>query len=256
MKKKLYKKGLSKAPRAVLRRKAKNINKLAYLSFVMAIVSFLLVNPFVSFRELSEKIANFPNKVEEKTFSFFDWSEAQLTSWPILAWNDRNEDSWQDKEAGQSALQEVIEVDLASLDFSIEIPAIEVNEKVTSNVNPNITAEYEEALEEGVAHAKGSAFPGQEKLIYIFGHSTDGLWNVEAYNAVFYKIKDLEVDDKIILHFGEENYNYQVVAKDVIKSTNIDFVNSKANQDLLILQTCWPPGTSWQRLFITAVPVK
>ena len=255
MKKKVYKKGPSKAPRAVLKRKAKGLNKLAYLSFVMAFFSFLLVNPFSSFKELSENISNFPRNVEEKTFSFFDWSEAQLSSWPVLAWNNR-EDSWADKEAGQSALAEIELIDYASLDFSIEIPAIEVNEKVSSNVNPNIASEYKIALEEGVAHAKGSAFPGQDKLVYIFGHSTDGIWNVEAYNAVFYQIKDLEMGDEIILHLGDDNFKYEVVAKDVIKSTDIDFVNNKQDENLLILQTCWPPGTSWQRLFITAVPVE
>ena len=84
--------------------------------------------------------------LKKKTFSFFDWSEAQLSSWPVLAWNNR-EDSWADKEAGQSALAEIELIDYASLDFSIEIPAIEVNEKVSSNVNPNIASEYKIALE-------------------------------------------------------------------------------------------------------------
>ena len=107
-----------------------------------------------------------------------------------------------------------------------------------------------------MAHAKGSAFPGQDKLVYIFGHSTDGIWNVEAYNAVFYQIKDLEMGDEIVLHLGDDDFKYEVVAKDVIKSTDIDFVNSKQDENLLILQTCWPPGTSWQRLFVTAVPVE
>ena len=255
MKKKVYKKGPSLASRAVLRRKAKGLNKLAYLSFLMAFISFFLINPFSSVTELSEKISNFPKNFEERTFSFFDWSEAQLSSWPVLAWNNK-EDSWADKEAGQSALAELEVIDYASMDFSIEIPAIEVNEKVTSNVNPNKVNEYETALEEGVAHAKGSAFPGQDKLIYIFGHSTDGIWNVEAYNAVFYQIKDLEINDEIILHLGEDDFKYIVIAKDVIKSTDIDFVNTKKDENLLILQTCWPPGTSWQRLFITAEPVK
>lgn len=254
MKKRVYKKGPSKAPRAVLKRKAKGLNKLAYLSFLMAIFSFFLVNPFSSFVELADKFSNFPKNVEERTFNFFDWSETQLSSWPVLAWNNK-EDSWSDKEAGQSALAELEAVDYASLDFSIEIPAIEVDEKVTSNVNPNIVSEYKTALEEGVAHAKGSAFPGQDKLVYIFGHSTDGIWNVEAYNAVFYQIKDLEMGDEIILHLGDDDFKYEVIAKDVIKSTDIDFVNNKKDENLLILQTCWPPGTSWQRLFITALPV-
>ena len=119
MKKRIYKKGPSKAPRAILKRKANGLNRLAYLSFAMALFSFLLFNPFSFLKELSENFSNFPKNVEEKTFNFFDWSEAQLSSWPVLAWNNK-EDSWSDKEAGQSALAEIELIDYASLDFSIE----------------------------------------------------------------------------------------------------------------------------------------
>jgi LPXTG-site transpeptidase (sortase) family protein len=268
MKKRIYKKGPSLAPRAILRRKAKKLNKLAYLSFVFAFLFIFLVNPFLSIRDLTSKfknlatqftdftikIANFPQKVEENTFNFFDWTQEQLINYPILAWNETEANGPKaDKEAGQSALVDTNQ--LAELVFSIEIPSLELNEKVSSNVNPNIAREYKEALEEGVAHAKGSAFPGQEKMIYIFGHSTDGLWNVEAYNAVFYQIKELEIGDKVILHLGDQSFEYRVSASEVIASTDVDFVNDKQDQNILLLQTCWPPGTSWQRLFVTAEPV-
>jgi len=261
MKKRIYKKGLSLAPRAILRRKVKKLNKLAYFSFVFAFLFIILINPFNGVKNLvtqvktfANKIANFPQKIEENTFNFFDWTQEQLINYPILAWDETESSGPKaDKEAGQSALLDTNQ--LSELDFSIEIPSLDLNEKVSSNINPNIAREYKEALEEGVAHAKGSAFPGQEKMVYIFGHSTDGLWNVEAYNAVFYQIKELEIGDQIILHLGEQSFEYRVAATEVIPSTDVDFVNDKQNQDILLLQTCWPPGTSWQRLFVIAEPV-
>jgi sortase (surface protein transpeptidase) len=40
-----------------------------------------------------------------------------------------------------------------------------------------------------------------------------------------------------------------------VASNEVDFVNNLKEENLLLLQTCWPPGTSWQRLFVRASPV-
>lgn len=264
---KLYK----KAPAKFLLRQAKNLQKLALSSFVLSLLFVVLSNPFALYEQakklpksqaeleqifasVPEFIKVFPSEAEKNSFAFFDWTKEQLNnSWPIFA----KENTLVDKEAGQSAVPEVTPavVDYASLPFYIEIPKLNVYEPVKANVNPNLTSEYEVALKDGVAHAKGSAFPGQDKLIYIFGHSTDGAWNVEAFNAVFYQIKDLELGDQIILHLGEEKFVYEVSAQNITKSSEVDFVNNLKHEDLLLLQTCWPPGTSWQRLFVSALPV-
>jgi len=78
---------------------------------------------------------------------------------------------------------------------------------------------------------------------------------VEAYNAVFYQIKDLQLGEKIVLHLGDKQFIYEVSAQDVVASSEVDFVNNLKEENILLLQTCWPPGTSWQRLFISALPV-
>ena len=196
-----------------------------------------------------------PGEAEKSSFAFFDWTKAQLKNTEFIF---AKETILVDKEAGQSAVPPVKtekDKDYTKLPFFIEIPKLNVYEKIQANVNPNLASEYKAALKDGVAHALGSAFPGQEKLIYIFGHSTDGAWNVEAYNAVFYQIKDLQPGDQIILHLGEEKFAYEVSAQNITKSSEVDFVNNLKNQNILLLQTCWPPGTSWQRLFVSALPV-
>ena len=263
---KLYK----KAPVKFLLKKATSLKKLAYFSFVLSLFFIIFSNPFIAYEQIKslpnrtneikqlinsipEFIRVFPEEAEKNSFAFFDWTKAQLDgSWPIFA----KESSLFDKEAGQSAVAEITPVkDYESLPFFIEIPKLNLYEKVQANVNPNEVKEYQIALEEGVAHALNSGFPGENKLIYIFGHSTDGAWNVEAFNAVFYQIKDLEVGDQIILHLGEEKFVYQVSEQNVVKGSEINFVNDRQDQNILLLQTCWPPGTSWQRLFVSAVPV-
>jgi LPXTG-site transpeptidase (sortase) family protein len=259
-----------KAPAKFLLKKASGLKKLAIASFVFSLVFMILSNPFFTlakFKDLPnvlsnskdiisnipEFIKNLPQETEKNTFAFFDWTKMQLdNSWPIFA----RETVEESQEAGQSALAQVMATpDYADLPFYIEIPSLEIYEEVHANINPNKPAEYKAALETGVAHARNSAFPGQDKLIYIFGHSTNGIWNVEAYNAVFYQIKDLELGEQIILHLGEEKFVYRVSAQDIIQSSEVDFVNNLKDENILLLQTCWPPGTSWQRLFVSAVPV-
>ncbi|MBU1033709.1 sortase [Patescibacteria group bacterium] len=256
-----------KAPAKFLLTNAKRLKKLAGFSFVLSLFFIILSNPFSVYEtaknfpttlletkkiisSLPDFIKIFPSEAEKNSFAFFDWTKAQLDdSGPIFA----KETTLVANEAGQSAVTE--KIDYATLPFFIEIPKLNIYETVHSNVDPNNAKEYKAALEDGVAHALNSAFPGQDKMIYIFGHSTDGAWNVEAYNAVFYQIKDLEIGDQIILHLGDEKFVYVVSAQDIIKSSEIDFVNNVQAENILLLQTCWPPGTSWQRLFVSAVPV-
>ncbi len=262
MRVKLYK----KAPVKFLLKKARSLKKLAFFSFVLSLLFIFLSNPFLAYEQIKalpnkvtevkqvmasipEFIKVLPSEAEKNSFAFFDWTKTQLDgSWPIFA----KESNLADKEAGQSA---VATKDYTKLPFFIEIPKLNLYEKVHANVDPNNVKEYQLALEEGVAHALNSSFPGENKLVYVFGHSTNGAWNVEAYNAVFYQIKELEIGDQIILHLGEQKFTYQVSEQNVVKGNEINFVNDRQNQNILLLQTCWPPGTSWQRLFVSAVPV-
>ncbi len=264
-------KSYKKAPSKFLFHQARSLKNLAMVCFALSFVFLISSNPYSAYEDFKNILANpkeikniitsipefiqaLPNEAEKNSFAFFDWTKAQLNSSESIF---AKETVLVDKEAGQSAVAPTkVEKDYASLPFSIEIPKLNVNEKVHANVNPNNVKEYEAALQEGVAHALGSAFPGQDKMIYIFGHSTDGVWNVEAFNAVFYQIKDLQIGDQIILHLGEEKFDYVVSAQNIVKSSEVDFVNNLKDEKILLLQTCWPPGTSWQRLFVTAVPVE
>lgn len=148
------------------------------------------------------------------------------------------------------------EVDFADLPFNIRIPKLNLNSKITSNVDAGNESEYRAALKIGVAHAFGSAFPGQGQMVFIFGHSTDFLWNVETYNALFYQIKDLVLGDEIILQLGDEVYVYEVSEKHIVAPDDLSLLEEKKDEDVLILQTCYPPGTTWQRLLVVAERVE
>ncbi len=140
-------------------------------------------------------------------------------------------------------------------DFSILIPKIGASEKIIPNVDPDNPNEFHQALLEGVAHAKGTVFPGFAGNTYLFAHSTDNWWNVGSYNAVFYLLKDLEPGDDVIIFFENRRYNYVVTEKGIADPSEVSLlVDNRGTEEKLILQTCWPPGTTWKRLFIVAQP--
>ncbi len=141
-------------------------------------------------------------------------------------------------------------------DFSLVIPKIGATSKIFPNVDPTQESAFLPILQKGIAHAAGSVFPGMAGNIYLFAHSTDNFWDVGRYNAVFYLLKDLSAGDSVIVFFEGRRHNYTVSDSKIIDPQDVSYlVNSqKTGQERLILQTCWPPGTTWKRLLIIARP--
>ena len=140
--------------------------------------------------------------------------------------------------------------------FSIVIPKIGASEKIIPNVDSSNEDEFLTVLQKGVAHTKGSVFPGISGTTYLFAHSTDNFWNVGRYNAVFYLLKDLGIGDDVIIFFENERHNYKVVDSKIIEADDVSHLikSQEGGEEKVILQTCWPPGTTWKRLIVTAKP--
>lgn len=137
-------------------------------------------------------------------------------------------------------------------DFGIVIPKIAANARVVPDVNPADNKQYLAALKEGVAHAKGTAFPGEGGHVYLFAHSTDYFWNVSNYNAVFYLLYKLSVDDEVDVFYKGKRYLYKVVDSKIVDPTQTQYLTRRTTSEFLTLQTCWPPGTTLKRLLIFA----
>jgi len=142
--------------------------------------------------------------------------------------------------------------------FSIVIPKINANANIVPNVDPGNEAEFTDALQFGVAHAKGTVFPGQTGNIYLFAHSTDSFWNVGRYNAIFYLLKDVTVGDDVIMYFENFRHNYVVTDSKIVDPSDVSHLvdSQKVPDETLVLQTCWPPGTTWKRLLVFAKPTR
>lgn len=140
--------------------------------------------------------------------------------------------------------------------FSLIIPKIGATAKIWPNVDPLSEKDFLPKLQSGIAHAKGSVFPGLQGNVYLFAHSTDNFWDIGRYNAVFYLLKDLQPGDDISLYFENRRYNYKVDHTVIKDPTDVELLTRSQvpGQEQLILQTCWPPGTTWKRLFVIAKP--
>src|SRR3989338_5648152 len=107
--------------------------------------------------------------------------------------------------------------------FSILIPRLGASTKVFSNIDPSNQNEFLPILQNGVAHAKGTVFPGMAGNIYLFAHSTDNFWDVGRYNAVFYLLKDLKPGDDIVIFFENQRYNYVVTELKTVDPQDISY---------------------------------
>ena len=143
-------------------------------------------------------------------------------------------------------------IDPVNKDFSLVIPKIGVNAAVIPSVNPTKSAEYTEALKRGIAHSSLSYFPNEDGTVYLFSHSTNYDWFVGDLNAVFYLLKNLETDDQVILFYKGNAYTYTITGKQVVKPTAVAYLAPIPGAKRLILQTCWPPGSTTERLLIFA----
>ena len=151
---------------------------------------------------------------------------------------------------GESKTHVLVPVDP---NFDVVIPKIGANAKIFPNVDASNQDVFLPLLLQGVAHAKGSVFPGFPGTTYLFAHSTDNWWDVGRYNAVFYLLKDLDKGDDVVLFFEGKRFNYTVTDKVIVDPSDVSaLTNSHSGAEKVVLQTCWPPGTTWQRILVTA----
>lgn len=136
-------------------------------------------------------------------------------------------------------------------EFKLFIPKIGLE----SDISPSVDLDNEEVykqqlLNTGVAHGKGSYFPGQNGSVFLFAHSTDSVLNIAQFNAKFFSLGELQDGDEIDITYRGKQYKYKVSGRVIIDPSEVDLIRESGNS--LILMTCTPPGTDWQRLIIFA----
>lgn len=110
------------------------------------------------------------------------------------------------------------------------------------------------ALKSGVLLYPGSVNPGENGSTVILGHSSGFAWSEGNYKSVFALLNKLEEGDLIRVHFGGEEFTYKVQKSNIlsVSKANDAVNNSNSNSNTLFLSSCWPIGTAWNRIVITA----
>jgi sortase A len=134
----------------------------------------------------------------------------------------------------------------------IVIPSLFLDEPIIFNVDPNDTTAYTKALKQGIAHASSTRLPDNGGLGYYFAHSSSPNL-ARQYNAVFYLLGKLKGGAKIIVWHEGKPYHYLVTSTKVTVSEDVSFLNvDQYTEETIVLQTCWPPGTTERRLLVFA----
>ena len=137
--------------------------------------------------------------------------------------------------------------------FGIVIEKIGVNAPIMADVAVSDELAYKESLKYGVAHASTSSYPSsQPGNVYLFAHSSLNFWDLGKYAQVFNLLRKLEAGDRIHIFYEGKDFEYRVVNKEIYKGFNTYALTRPVIESLLTLQTCDPPGTTLNRLVITA----
>lgn len=140
----------------------------------------------------------------------------------------------------------------------IYIPKIEAAAPIIKDISPWDEEQYLIALDQGVAQASGFATPEQSGLIFLFAHSSTDPWKLTRENTAFFRLNTLIPGDGIKIYWNGKTHYYKVFSsKEVWPDQTEDLKTQvQAGDQLLILQTCVPIGTTLKRLLVLARPVE
>jgi len=145
-----------------------------------------------------------------------------------------------------------VKTNYTSKQNTIEIPKILISAPIIFSVNPE-KGSLEKDLNLGVVYYPGSVLPGQVGQIVILGHSAPPGWPKTRYEWVFSDIDKLTTGDIILINLNNKQYTYVVKQKSIIKKgADIPSSGFNANDNILTLISCWPPGKDYQRITVQA----
>ncbi len=135
----------------------------------------------------------------------------------------------------------------------IIIPKINVEIPVVYSLNTINEAQVENALEDGVVHYATTSNPGEQGNGAIFGHSSNNIFNKGKYKFAFVLLKRLENGDTFTLQKDGKRFVYRVFDKKIVKPEDVSVLGPIAGHPATFsLITCDPPGTSINRLVVSA----
>jgi len=110
----------------------------------------------------------------------------------------------------------------------------------------------ESNLDNGVVMYPNGIEDLKKENLALFGHSSS-IHPTAEYALVFVNLDRLEIDDEIILiDKNDEQIKYKVNQEPkIIESDDSYIVDKNQGEGIVTLVTCWPPGTTSKRIYVT-----
>ena len=128
--------------------------------------------------------------------------------------------------------------------INVQIPII----YATDNSDNTI----ENDLESGVVHYADTAMPGQNGNLVIFGHSSNNIFNPGKYKFAFVLLHQLSSGDTFYIDNNGVRYTYEVYQTQIVSPDDVSVLDVTSKPATATLITCDPPGTSINRLVVSA----
>lgn len=133
------------------------------------------------------------------------------------------------------------------------IPKINVEIPIIFDQDSVDEASMQAALENGVVHYATTSDPGETGNGAIFGHSSNNILNRGKYKFAFVLLNRLESGDTFYVQKDGKRYVYKVFHKKVVKPSEMSVLSDTLGKSSTFsLITCDPPGTTINRLVVTA----
>ncbi len=133
--------------------------------------------------------------------------------------------------------------------INISVPLVEVGGTTEQ--------EYRDALDRGVIHFPGSAYPGEKGMTILLGHSAPAGWPMINHDWVFSDLDNLREGDQIEVCYKNRLTVYTVINEEIgkkIYEVGEDVPPLYHGQKKEgVLMTCWPPGSSVNRIGVRVV---
>lgn len=147
--------------------------------------------------------------------------------------------------------------------YSILIPEISVRSEVAvppaSLWDKKQWSRTEEAMQvamevTGAVAYPNSVLPGHNGAIFITAHSSPPLSTMSKtiQTTLFERLPELEDDSRIFILDDTMTYEYSVVSKKIVSPSNVEILEYDYTEPLLHLITCYPIGSTADRLVVSA----
>jgi len=169
--------------------------------------------------------------------------------------------SWRKGSIDDSQEEELRQWGLRSW-LTLSIPSLNLNAQVYLPSDRFWNAKRWDMLEEqmqiglmrGATAYPHSVRPGERGTIFISGHSSPPTADVakSAYGSLFSQLPSMQPGGSIFLANNGESIEYQVVSSAVVQPQDTEILLQQYESNLIKLITCYPVGTTRDRLIVTA----